>query len=173
MERSVDERAEISGTRLVLWGLAVIGALVAVSIAVSLLISVVTTIVTLVATALVLGGIGYLLASWTLGGDGSSREYPRSRSRAGAGVGDRADTGGRRGTSTDERGSLLDRVPGLGGEDRGDDRPEDPAERLTERYVNGEIDEAEYERRLEQHLGGPDEASPDDARRSRTREYER
>ena len=173
MDLQADARGRSTATKLLLWGLALIGALVAVSIAVSLLISVVTTIVTLVVTALVLGAVGYLLATWMLGGDGSPREYSRSQSRTGYDVGDRPGTGGRHRTSADEQGSLLDRVPGLGADDGGDDRPEDPTERLTERYVNGEIDEAEYERRLERHLDGPDGASPDDSRRSRTREYER
>lgn len=161
MDLQADERGRTTGTTLLLWGVALLGALLAVSVAVSLLLSVVATVVTLVATALVLGGIGYLLATWMLGGDEASRG--RSRSRTG-----RSDAGGRE--------SLLDRVPDIEtGDRRGDVRSDDPIDRLTERYVSGEIDEAEYEQRLERHLGGPDAGSLDDAggRRSRTSEYER
>lgn len=47
-----------------------------------------------------------------------------------------------------------------------------PEERLKERYVNGEIDEAEYERRLERYLDPIDGDSLGSRNRSRQHEFE-
>ncbi len=47
-----------------------------------------------------------------------------------------------------------------------------PEERLKERYVEGEIDEVEYERRLEQYLDPVDLESLDDEARSREYDVE-
>lgn len=57
------------------------------------------------------------------------------------------------------RGGSWLRRRGSGGDSDGGtaaDEPADPAERLRERYVRGELTEAEFERRLDRALDGPD-----------------
>jgi len=175
MSTRTDRSERSLGATLLVWGLALLGALFVLSVVVATVISIVTTvvaIVTMVATALLLAGIAYLAASWALGSAGSGRGHRGYEER---GRGDRGREMVRRprteydgGAAAERRsaaersnrersdGSLFGRIPGIGGSsDDSDERAsaEDPIERLTDQYVRGEIGEAEYESRLERHLG--------------------
>lgn len=147
MRLSVDERGGSTARTLLLWGCALIGVVVIASVAVSIVLGVLFSVVSTVATLLALGAVIYLLAWLFLGGDGDA--------------------------SRSDDDSLLDRVRSTGAD--ASKRTADPIDRLTERYLDGEIDEAEYERRVELHLDGPDET--EDVRvesgDARVREFER
>jgi|GEM_PF-6233963 len=195
MSTRTDRRDRSLGATLLVWGLALLGVLFVLSIVIATVISIVTTvvaIVTTVATALLLAGIAYLAASRALGSAGSGRggrgydergrgDHGREPVRRHSAEYDVDAAAGRR--SADERSererndeSLLGRIPGFGSVSEDADEaapPADPIERLTDRYVRGEIGEAEYERRLERHL----ERSETSGRRvgdpTLDREYER
>lgn len=181
MKLLADTRARSLGTTLLLWGAVLLGALFVLSFVVSTLLSLFAAVVAIVKTlaaAVILGGIAYLLASWALGSDEDERPRERANRRGRTGYGLDAPTGRRSGDArssreSDEGGSILGRVPGIGGDDRDDEPQTDPIDRLTDRYVRGEIGEAEYERRLERHLDGSSIESVDEFETVRNTEYDR
>lgn len=128
-------------------------ALSAIATIVGIVFGLIVTIVELVVTAAMIALVAlavvglYSLLSGSGSDDATRHEQPGDAWRT-AGTQDSL----RR--AEDESGGWTERIPGMGdGSEAGDDargRERDPRDRLRQQYVDGEIGEAEFERKMDQ-----------------------
>lgn len=131
MEWRSDARGLSTLTEILLWGIVGFIALSILLTLVGIAVSIVVSVLSIVVPILALGAIIYLAVRYL-----SNDDEPTYR--------------------TDDYGfGARDGVDATAS----DPAPQDPQDRLTERYVRGEISEAEYERRLENHVDAPGESS--------------
>lgn len=155
MERRSDSRGLSTLTEILLWGIVGLIALSILLTLVGIAVSIVVSVLSVLVPILALGAIIYLAIRYL------SDDEPAYR--------------------TDEYGTDygFGSRDGVGAGTPSDSVSQDPQDRLTERYVRGEISEAEYERELERYVDAPgDERAGSsfddletDSSRDRSREF--